>query len=280
MKNHEELRGGFRTHENEIESATTVPSSEELVQAWQKYHDKDTVFELSNGMFGVYELPDKQPSAIISLDLCEVLRETGPSLTRMYGHSDTDFLHHYGEYYGDAVLGEDAQVKRSYLLPLLMQYDHVQPVPFSDSIAAFMRRWRANGVYIIANTSTLPGCEIDTVRFLSKHYSQTMQGILLPRNHDGNGTTTKAGILQYTAEQISARTNYDMQNIPAVAIEDAHHHAIGYVESPADVQVIMPAYSWNEPLEGIEDITRVEQQLGTLDSFIAADNYLVERGIL
>ncbi len=275
----QEHMGGFWTFESPLESHLEVPTLEELSIAWQKYHQAEPI-ALQDGLFGILELPKENPRAIISLDLCEVLRETGPAVTRMYSHNDADFLHDYGIYYGDSVLGSDAQGARSVLFPHLMHMNSVRPVPFSEAITAFMHRWRENGVHIIANTSTLPGCEVSTVRFLSEQYPRTAQGILFPRNHDGKGTTTKAAILQHAKERITTETGFDLSHTPTIAIEDAHHHAVGYIDAPSETHVIMPAYSWNTDLDEHPDVTRVEQGFGTLDAFIATDNYLVEHGIL
>lgn len=257
-----------------------MPSPEELVDIWREHHAANRVITLRHGRLGVCELPSRQPTAVLSLDLCEVLRETGLSLTRLDGDIGDSAMHDYNMFYGDGVLGDDPQRARELLLPELMHYEQVPPVPYSGAITAFMARWREHGVYIIANTSTLPKCELSTIRFLSQRYPDTVHGILLPRNHDGNGTTTKADILLQAKHTINEVTGFNLNDIPTVAIEDAYHHAVDYTEHPSNTHVYMPAYSWNSPLEDHENVTRVEQQFGTLDTFIAVDEYLQACGIV
>ena len=280
MTIHREPQGGFWTYDSEVEPHFLIPTASELREAWDKHHGVKKYIELDESMYGICEVPQSQPRAILSLDLCEVVRSTGTSVTRIYEHDDTRYLEDYGAYYGDAVLGEFAQQKRELLLPQLMHYDLVQPVRYSDAITAFLRRWREAGVFIVANTSTLPGCEISSIRFLANNYPTTTQGILLPRNHDGNGMVTKAAILQHVTQKITNATGFEISSLPIFAIEDAQHHAASYVRLNNSVEVIVPAFSWNASLDNESRITRVEQQFGTLDTFIATDEIMRSRGIL
>lgn len=256
-----------------------IPDNYRLLSTWKTYNTNADMVTLPD-MFGICELPSEQPSAVISLDLCEVLRETGPSLTRMYT-ADTDTTSHdYGVYYGDGFLGDREQLSRELLLPQLMGAQAVKAVPYAQSIQALLQRWRHAGVYVIANTSTLPGCELSTTDFLAQHYTDSLRGILFPRNHDGKGNLTKAGILAHTKQTIYDYTGFSLRSTPTIAIEDARHHAEQYVESCDDTLVYMPAYSWNESLETTNRVTRVEQQLGTVDTFIAVNQLLKSRGIV
>jgi hypothetical protein len=263
----------------QAETEPIVPSVDQLLDVWKEHHGNKLMTYLDD-MYGICELPDNQPTAILSLDLCEVLRETGPSLTRMYGRTVGDTLHDYGAYYGDGLLGDREQFSREKILPELMRHNTVTPVPFSEAIHAFLQRWNQAGVYTVANTSTLPGCETSTTQFIADHYPDVIKGILFPRNHDGKGGTTKASILEKTKQTLACQTGYDMETIPSFAIEDAHHHAVDYTEHPSSIQVFMPNYSWNSTLSEQENITIVEQRLGTIDTFIAVDEALKIRGIV
>lgn len=263
----------------QAETEPIVPSVDQLLDIWKEHHGDKPITNLE-GMYGICELPNSQPTAILSLDLCEVLRETGPSLTKMYGRAISDTLHDYGAYYGDGLLGHREQFSRERILPELMRHNTVTPVPFSEAIHAFLQRWNKAGVFTVANTSTLPGCEASTTRFIADHYPDSIRGILLPRNHDGKGSTTKADILESAKQTVARQTGYDMNTIPSLAIEDAHHHAVNYIEHPSSIQVFMPNYSWNSALSEQENITIVEQTLGTIDTFIAVDEALKIRGIV
>lgn len=279
MTNNNESTVGLWTFDSARDEQASVPSIEKLQESWRFHHGETTELISPNEcIYGTYELPVTHPSFVVSLDLCEVVRQTGPSLTSIY--SNEDFAHQYGDYYGDSLLGDNPQQAREILLPHLMNMNHVAPVPFSEVIALFMRRWRQAGAYIVANTSTLPGCEESTIRFLAEQYSGTTQGILFPRNHDGRGSNTKANILAQALEDITAASGYDLQTVPRIAIEDAEHHATDYVQHPDDIHVFMPEYSWNESLERSTDVTRVRQGHGTVDTFIAIDDHLTSRGIL
>ncbi len=259
--------------------ASDIPDSYELLDIWNSFHANADMVTLPQ-VLGVCELPTEQPSAIISLDLCEVLRETGPSITRMYTEETDATSHDYGVYYGDGYLGSREQLSRELMLPQLMGAQAVKAVPYAQSIQALLQRWRQAGVYVIANTSTLPGCELSTTEFLAQHYADSFRGILFPRNYDGNGTLTKAGILSHTKQTIYDYTGFSLHDTPTIAIEDARHHAEQYVESAEDTLIYMPAYAWNEPLEHTKQVTRVAQQFGTVDTFIAVDQLLKSRGIV
>lgn len=267
-----------------FESPLEAPSSEELIASWQKYHQTE-VRPLDSDSLGLLEIPDKAPRAIVSLDLCEVLRQTGLSLEGIHNPflnlpanfaQDYEINDLYESWQGDTKI----RTRNVIMTQQLMYFEQVSPVPYHEAIQAFLQRWQHNGIYVIANTSTLPGCEISTIKFLADTYPNSLRGILLPGNHDGLGTTTKADILQQAKRQLSRIIGTDVTTVPTIAIEDAWHHGKNYVESEDQIDVFMPAYKWNEPLENTPSITRVAQQFGTLDTFIAADNYFVDRDIL
>ena len=165
------------------------------------------------------------------------------------------------------------------MLQEFMYYDHVEPVPFADAITAFIKRWKENDVYVVADTSTLPGCELSTVRFLHQTYRGCFDGILLPRNHDGNGTVTKISALEAAKAAMVSQREFSTF-IPTYLIEDTSHHAIAFAEHPASTKVIMPEYGWNEACSNHEYIDRVVQSLGTVDAFIHTDNELSAAGII
>jgi hypothetical protein len=82
-------------------------------------------------------------------------------------------------------------------------------------------------VYVIANTSTLPGCELGTIQDFSTTYnlSDCFDGLLLPRNHDGRGTVTKATALKSASHDLGL----DFAAIPFLHIDDSLHHIDGFV---------------------------------------------------
>lgn len=275
MSHHESPR--IWTFDSARESQFNTPSPEALVSIWRRNHGQARVLQLTDGYYGVCEIPDEKPAAIISLDLCEIVRETGNSVARMYGHDLTSA--HYGEQISG--LEDNQALREKIVFTAIQELIHnkiVTPVPYAEAIHTFLRNWRAQGVYILANTSTHEGCEPGTIRFLDEHYPGAAQGILFPRNHDGNGSITKARILQEAKDEIDWQLGSNLDDVPTIAIEDALHHGLDYKRQ--GIPVFMPAYSWNEPLEHHKGITRVEQRFGTADTFAEVDQHLRKLGIV
>lgn len=280
MRTPEHYTENVWTFDSPQEPHFIVPTVSELEEAWERHHSSQTFARLHESMYGICTKPPKQPTAVIAVDLCEVVRQTGASFTKLYTNDPASTAHDYNVYYGEDILGENAQAMREIMAPELMHADAVEPVPYTDAIQAFMQRWKSQGIYIIANTSTLPGCETSTVKYLADYFPGSFQGILLPRNHDGKGKTTKPEIFSHTKAELELQTGFDFTNIPSLCIEDAYHHGSDYVTHPDSIHVFMPEYSWNQPLDGHPDISRVTQRFGTVDTFIAVDEYLASRGIV
>lgn len=270
------------------------PSGKELLACWREHHSAARRAFLLDNHFGVCEVPDNTPTAFVSLDLCEVVRETAISLTRIRGGGLADIItnsERTNSDYGMTFLGADTfspginltQIALWHLMNEKYQTADsplITPTPHADAIRSFMQSWRKQGVFIVANTSTLAGCEKGTIRSLKDHYADTTQGILFPRNHDGRGAATKAGILEEAKEIMEWHTGFSLTDVPTIAIEDTPHHALGYITKDPQAQVFMPEYEWNEAVEDAPNITRVAQRLGTVDTFMAVDEHLRERGII
>lgn len=273
----------FWLFDHDIDEEFQTPSIDKLITTWQDTHRMKT-FALSNNHFGIYQAPVQTPSAVISLDLCEVVRETGLSFEKIHGGAmtperllRTQNEMAYNALYSNWMGADVAHDNLQRLAQQLMHHDHVSPVPYHEGIQALLQKWQSQNVYIIANTSTLPGCEVSTIKFLADTYPGSFSGILFPRNHDGSGTTTKASILENFKHSSGVHTITDLTT---VAIEDVAHHSRAYVEASSDTEVFMPAYIWNEELEDTPRVHRISQGFGTLDTFLAVDQYLASRGIV
>lgn len=271
-----EQKQGLWLLENDSEFG--VPSLEELTAAWLDHRPADLMV-LPDDVYGVAERPSVMPRAVVSVDLCEVVRETGRALIELGGggyddmiaDGKTGFLD-----YGANHLGWPKDRAQQYLeriVPQLFHYTEIPPVPFSDAVGAFMRKWRRENIYVIANTSTTVGAELGTLHYLHDIYPDSFQGVLFPRNHDGKGKMTKAISINATIETLMREHNSGTAP-SVVAIDDAMHHAYDLDSTGADVFV--PAYAWNEGLSRHDRITRVARTLGTVDSFMAADRRLSE----
>ncbi len=232
----------------------------------------------SDAIPGVINLPRSAPTAVISMDLCEVVRSSALSLLRIPGGDLSDMVydvttgfHDYGSR-SNGIPDARAQPWRQLHLQQFMNHDVVEPVPYNETIVAFMKKWQNNGVYIFANTSTLPGCELATVEFLQTYYPGCFQGIMLPGNHDGNGATTKVDAL---GEVLSALELAGTGTIGhTIAVEDATHHIKTYQEH--NVTTFVPSYGWNAPTDGLSGVERIstERLGGTIEAFVALDQYL------
>lgn len=265
------------------ESEFRTPTAAELELAWASLHGGDDFLALPDSIYGACTKPDQRPTAYAVLDLCEVLRETALGLVHLRSGTIDDI--HVDEHgstldYGSAFNGwfENPQAQRSMHIQELMNHDQIAPVKFSESIATMIRDWKKRGIYIVADTSTLPGCELATVAFLADYYPGCFDGILFPRNHDGMGDTTKAEAFLATQEAI-ATVFGEEQSQPVVLIDDAEHHAVAFSEGLSHARVIMPEYRWNAICEDNPRIDRTAQSLGTLSSFILADKFYKEAGI-
>lgn len=265
------------------------PSIPELEQLWTKHNGEAEILELKPNIYGACTVPSKIPRAFAAIDLCEVVRHSGGSLLDMRGASIADMAtEDDGQTfdYGSTVNEwpqDMAQAYRHYYLDEFMRNQVVEPVPYIDSIATMLRHWRSQGIYVVADTSTLPGCEAATIEFLGQRLPHGFDGILLPRNHDGLGSTTKLEALNDVKRAITdIFRSQESLNVPTVAIDDAVHHALAYAEGDKDITVLMPEYPWNTAAENVSSqVIRIAQIFGTLDTFVAADQFLrskAERG--
>lgn len=285
MTHNQEPQGGFWTFDGEQESMFDTPTLQELVEQWKFSHQTDTM-PLQNG-YGIYEPTSDSPTAFVSLDLCEVVRQTGNSLQLfLYPHADALLASNpsatlaYNDFYSKWQGCETSSQDYNRLaLQQIMHNKHVLPVPFADAIQVFLQRWKEAGVYTIANTSTLPGCERSTIEFLSEHYPSSVRGILFPRNHDGQGKITKPSILSELKQELQEISSNDVESIPTIAIEDGEHHVRAFLEDP-NLHIFTPEYFWNRQFDGTPMVSRIQQGLGTIDTFIAVDNHFRAHGIV
>lgn len=270
---------------SELEPHFNVPTKEELERAWSEMHGGDTFLDLPDNIYGACTTPTETPRGFAVLDLCEVVRETGLGLIRLRGGTLDDMVVDEDGTsldYGATLNGwhEDPQPKRQQMIQQLMHHDLIPPVRMSEGIKALIDSWKAKGVYVVADTSTLPGCELSTVAFLASQYEGCFDGILLPRNHDGLGSVTKADAFMETQKAMAGVLGSDeVFDRPIVFIDDAAHHAIAFADTFAHADVIMPEYEWNRVCEANSRIDRVTQSIGTIDAFIMADKYLKEKGL-
>lgn len=263
-------------------SQFAVPTTQELHEAWVL--GEDEFLPLENSLLGACVCPEQLPKALAAIDLCEVVRESALAMARVYdvdpqcAKSDRNGLVDYriANLPLDAFRDNYAPDTVTLVLQELMQKRLVTPMPFSGSISAFLKKWRDEGIYVVADTSTLPGCEISTVSFLQQQYPGCFDGIVFPRGHDGISNITKASALEKVRDAIGELHSVDLSNIPIIAIDDTAHHAQAFSQL-STAEVFVPSYPWNEAVAGIPKIHRIDMiGRSTITSFMLADKYLSE----
>lgn len=192
-----------------------ILTSEELREQWTNYLRVSDAIG-TNAVLGAYSSDLKNIETIVSVDLDEVIRDTHGNIAKISGKTHQD-IEHIGQY--SKILGVDKGGEVEITMALMNQ-TKISPVDDYFKIALIMQKWRNKGVAIIANTSTLPGCEKVTVDFLDHNFPGAFDGIVFPRNHDGTGPMTKAKALESVIEQ----TNSSESINHIIHIDDAPHH--------------------------------------------------------
>lgn len=255
-----------------------TPSPEELVNLWQKYSETDTEsIKLTDGIYGVYSLPNAEVKAVASIDLCEVLRKTGSTFHELIGEKPTGYIDYLEKTWASAKIYE-YQLGRNVLETLIghaASQGLIPAIENSQEISEIIKNWRQNDVYIIANTSTLEGSEKGTIiHTLGRDYPGLFDAIVFPRNYDGNGPTTKAEAIKILTDQ----AGIDLNNIPIIHIDDMPHHIKSFnawrSESGLDITTFMPTYMDNL------HVNETTYHDTALNAFEVADETLRDKGII
>ena len=198
-----------------------APSQAELLEMWRGYVDDSSVVEVP-GLLGTAKVVDGETvNGLASIDLCEVLRETHlglRSIERPNEKYEGD-MHAYAAGLSFANSGDI-----EFLARIMMSNDLIAPIAGSEKMASIMRGWRELGAYVVANTSTLPGCEPGTINFLQEYFKDCFDALLLPRNHDGTSPMTKGRAAVNLIDELSVATD----GLTAVHIDDTPHHNVGF----------------------------------------------------
>lgn len=254
-----------------------VITQDELGEAWQHYAERTDEPTDMGDLLGVAYIPEQQPTAFISVDLCEVVRSTCASLWAMEQPFGTPIenIHGYGA--GMKRIHEDDDITK--YVTALMNNDLVRPIDGIDQISNLTRKWRKDGAYVFANTSTLPGCEAATVRYLGERMLGSFDAILFPRNHENNTGIMNKGIAgRLLIEQcMQAFPEPSEHGIPAIHIDDLSHHLASFQrevgELPyANVTTYQPLY----PSEFAPDPNSISAAT-PLETFQLVDHYLYEQ---
>lgn len=254
-----------------LEHDFPVATPEQLVEAWECYDGRTP--EIVEGVLGVFVPPSQPPKAIASVDLCEVIRETSIALDHATGYEPSRRGHYskdrwfLGDHHGEHGDKFDMSFKTA-VFQAIMSRALVPPVDDIEAIKLIMMRWRAEGVFVIANTSTLSGCEVGTItKQLKTYVPDCFDGIVFPRNHSGNeGDMTKARALNLVTDQ----AKIDAHAVPLVHIDDTVHHndtMLRHFSGHPNITVVIPRHADNEH-GGLEYMTNTP-----LEAFQRADAF-------
>jgi hypothetical protein len=257
-----------------LNEAYPIPSSEELQAHWSEYLGKGHIVAPAPGVLGVVRTlaETERPTAFASVDLCEVVRATCVACRGVEKPVEViKNIHGYGD---DLSISNDVETG----LQVLMTNGLVPPVEGIEEIAEIMRRWRKLGVYVVANTSTLPGCERGTIEFFKRHLRGAIDGLLLPRNYDGTLPLTKGVAARNLLGKLGIGAA-EAEPTPTVAIhiDDTSHHNIGFRDALAampgvQTRTFQPVYPSKKKVD--EGSVLVATPLG---AFYHADEFLTEQ---
>lgn len=254
----------------ELHDEYPVPTPERLREKWQQYVGEGTI-ESTSHIFGVLRKPDKQPRAYASIDLCEVVRYTHKSLRRVEEESPPASLD-ISNYAEGLSFGKEKGKPNPdvvSVVQVLMNNDLVPPVEDIKEIATIAKDLKEKGVYFIANTATLPGCEEATIDFFSQHMPGVFDALVLPRNHDGKDKNKTKGI---AAKGVIELIHPGNEPIIAAKIDDCQHHLDSFEQEVgglpnSTVATFRPEYPTQEEVENGRD----RMNIRSLEEFKAMD---------
>ena len=237
---------------------------------------------LSN-VFGSVRVPAEHEriEAVISLDLCEVIRLTAQAIAATGGKDFFDSNDYIKGLWEDERFHGEIEPDYAYytlqpIAQVMINNDLVDPVAGADEIYGILKRWQQNGAYCVANTSTLPGCELGTVQFLNKHYPGCFDGIVFPRNHDGTSPLTKADALSEVLNELAAQGHTPKY---AMHIDDTVHHIQGMLEKSPHPQTFcfLPIYPGCVAIDSLA--AEVKRANSPLETFRLMDDQMTKMSI-
>jgi len=192
------------------------------------------VTEVTGG-YGVVGLPVERPQAVVSVDFCEVLRQTGRTCGEAMGI--------YGIEYPYAVATGLQELEIFALVRGLMNAEQVQLTENAEVILRLLQEMRTAGALVIGNTSTLPGCEVATMRFISKHYPGAFDGVNF--NTGGHDPAvakkrTKAWAIDSIMRDIDPTFQAADPAFKVFSIDDRPHHNQSFHDLFAGAVTYMP----------------------------------------
>ena len=254
----------------------TPATEDELVVGFREINTGTIV--KTDGVLGAMRSPESHEviPGIISVDLCEVLRYSAKALASLHGKHDYS-SNLYTDIFDDKEKFPDPDAVQDAIASGLFELingGHVQPVETHEEIAQILQSWRnIDGVYTLANTSTLEGCELATVKMLGDYYPDCFDGIVFPRNYNGAGKITKADALR----SVLGRLREDGHDPHFAAhIDDTRHHVEAMTQTPPheSMTTFVLEFESNVSLRGL---TNVVHGTSALEVFELVDDHVKER---
>lgn len=256
--------------DHDLSEEYPTPIAEELARLWRGYNPFAEVVD-APGVYGVMTVPDHPPRAYVSVDVCEVLRETHltlRSIVNPYENYQGD-MHPYGV----GTIFHESYADKQSVFQVMMSRGLVPPVDGIEKIAAIIQSVHEMGVYVFANTSTLPGCEPGTIEFFKKHVPNGLSGVAFPRNWYGGNRLNKGHVVKNVVERFPGENGKAF----IIKIDDTPYHTkdvrliAGEIEG-SEVVTTIPDYP--SPYESDEDSIVVPTPL---DAFKLMQELLVAR---
>lgn len=245
---------------------------EQIAEELSQIHDTVTT---TGDILGTVRIPTayEEIKAVASIDLCEIVRYTARTLASFAGRLNYDRNVYLEGLWEDERFSDIQHIDMTIqpIVQVAMNHDHVPPVDGVEVIAGRLQKWRKEGVYCVANTSTSSGCELATMRFMQQYLPECFDGIIFPRNPDGLGKTTKADALTRIIEILNQNGHSPEY---ALHIDDTVHHIVAMLdqEPHKDMHLFVPAYPDNIAVSGLaKNITRSPDPVA---SFMAMDEYI------
>ncbi len=228
--------------------AQVDPTDDQLMDMWRDFYSDENSMKQVPGVLGVMRNTLNHHSTLVSVDLCEVVRESLSGVLSLGGFNLESMR---GYYSVDKVFDVDEQqhpeaVTR--LFQALMIEDKIEPVDNINDIRSILQHMRESGAYIVANTSTLPGCEPSTLRFMDAYLEHCFDGILFPRNHHGDGKLTKGVAMGSVVNELGTI-------VKTLHIDDAKHHVYATRITAGQLGTnhfdVTPIYPWNDDAQDL-----------------------------
>lgn len=174
------------------EDYTTPATPQEILSAWSKFHNvPEDELAIPDGVPGVVHRATEPVVSVMSVDLCEVIRNTCVASFKVrnvpWPYKESEATSEYGRG-GATQLEIDAAVRKA-----ANEGTGIPTFPDMYDIRNRLNMARQLGVFALANTSMIEGCELGTIdkRGLGRYAQGAFRGIVFQGSYDGTGNKPK-----------------------------------------------------------------------------------------